>query len=662
VFASWTTTDGGRWTVNNGLPSIVHCPSSIIRQAWQLLMECHPHDSICGCSIDQVHDEMRPRFDQVEQIGEAIVAQSLEVIASQVNTDNRQSSIENHKSAIVVFNPLSTPRNDVVAAEISLPSKVTDFEIVDEGGLVIPHQSVTGKPTELINVRVRREAVGSMLAMVNDGRAGNLAIQSLHFERDDSVVHVDAVFSENVSPNLYAWNSGLETLQEYLKDESIETIHILARSPDSANITFAAKDVPALGWKTFYVCARESAPAEIKVTPLLRLLAPFAKLPLVQKMLARLSQPKTRPPYIIENGFFSVELKNDGTLSVTDKIAGKIYDGMNRFVDGGDCGDEYNFCPPLTDLKQGAAILRDVTILRGPVQQTMIVKLALSVPSSLSADRKSRSKEMVELPITTTVTLTNGVSRVDVHTQVDNRARDHRLRVHFPVQKIESAEYDGHFEIVKRPVSLPPFDSTWVEEPRPEVPQRAFTSAGGITIANRGLPEVEVTPDSEIAVTLLRCVGWLSRDDFSNRKGHAGPFLETPAAQMPGHWEFDYSIIVGQNVDAYHGAWNFESPLRAISTDLHAGALPSNGSMVHVDHPSFMISSVKETEDGKGWILRGYNIGDDEIQVTFTPWRKFAKAETARMSEETVSRLKVERSGAVSVKVLKHQVVTMKFE
>jgi alpha-mannosidase len=32
-------------------------------------MENHPHDSICGCSIDQVHEEMRPGADQAEQIG-----------------------------------------------------------------------------------------------------------------------------------------------------------------------------------------------------------------------------------------------------------------------------------------------------------------------------------------------------------------------------------------------------------------------------------------------------------------------------------------------------------------------------------------------------------------------------------------------------------------
>src|SRR3990170_4568496 len=42
---------------------------ALLRQAWKLLLQNAPHDSICGCSIDQVHEEMRPRFDRCEQIG-----------------------------------------------------------------------------------------------------------------------------------------------------------------------------------------------------------------------------------------------------------------------------------------------------------------------------------------------------------------------------------------------------------------------------------------------------------------------------------------------------------------------------------------------------------------------------------------------------------------
>ncbi len=677
-------------TFSNHLTPDTGTPDTeILRQAWMLLLQNHPHDSICGCSIDQVHDEMKSRFDQVEQIGEEITKQSLEALAGAVET-SKQLSVISNQSAIVVFNPLSVTRTDAVNAELSLPFGIPNFEIVDAEGNVVPHQSASGQVTDLINVRVKREELGGMLGMVHEGRAGNLAIQNILFTRDGATLRVEAIFAENGNPRLDIWNDSIKKFQEYLNDASIESFHIHARSPDSANITFVATEVPGLGWKTFYVRGKESAPVEIKVTPLMRLLAPLAKLPLAQKLLARLAQPKVKPPYIIENDSLSVELNSDATLTVTDKATGQAYRGLNRFVDSGDCGDEYNFSPPANDSKQNAPKLRGITIQRRLVQQTMAVSLALTVPASLSADRKSRSAEMVEIPITTTVTLTNGVPRVDIHTRVDNRAKDHRLRVHFPAPfAVDSADYDGHFEIVKRPIGVPPFDDTWVEEPRPETHQRAFTSVTAgenvLTIANRGLPEVEVVRNpfssrkrvsgetAEIALTLLRCVGWLSRDDFTTRKGHAGPFLETPKAQMIGEWEFDYSIIVEQVANllpqqagqignlSYQQAWNFDSPLRAVSTDIHAGTLPASGSFVHVDNPSFVVSAVKEAENGKGWIVRGYNIGDEEISVTFTPWRRFKNAERVNMAEEKVGRLKIERSGGVTTKVRGHEIVTVLF-
>src|SRR5205807_6345964 len=46
-----------------------------LRGLWRTLLENHPHDSICGCSIDAVHDvDMRPRFARVRSEGERIAA------------------------------------------------------------------------------------------------------------------------------------------------------------------------------------------------------------------------------------------------------------------------------------------------------------------------------------------------------------------------------------------------------------------------------------------------------------------------------------------------------------------------------------------------------------------------------------------------------------
>ena len=32
-------------------------------------MQNHPHDSICGCSVDSVHREMIPRFEKADEVG-----------------------------------------------------------------------------------------------------------------------------------------------------------------------------------------------------------------------------------------------------------------------------------------------------------------------------------------------------------------------------------------------------------------------------------------------------------------------------------------------------------------------------------------------------------------------------------------------------------------
>jgi len=39
-----------------------------IEFAWRLALENHPHDSICGCSVDAVHAQMETRFDRVQEI------------------------------------------------------------------------------------------------------------------------------------------------------------------------------------------------------------------------------------------------------------------------------------------------------------------------------------------------------------------------------------------------------------------------------------------------------------------------------------------------------------------------------------------------------------------------------------------------------------------
>ncbi|MGZ3425273.1 MAG: glycoside hydrolase family 38 N-terminal domain-containing protein, partial [Polyangia bacterium] len=43
-----------------------------LAQAWRVLLQCQPHDSICGCSIDEVHRDIDARLRRVEQLGRTL--------------------------------------------------------------------------------------------------------------------------------------------------------------------------------------------------------------------------------------------------------------------------------------------------------------------------------------------------------------------------------------------------------------------------------------------------------------------------------------------------------------------------------------------------------------------------------------------------------------
>lgn len=58
----------------------------LFEYAWKTLMQNHPHDSICGCSVDEVHREMVTRFEKSKHITEMVIDESLELISAKINT------------------------------------------------------------------------------------------------------------------------------------------------------------------------------------------------------------------------------------------------------------------------------------------------------------------------------------------------------------------------------------------------------------------------------------------------------------------------------------------------------------------------------------------------------------------------------------------------
>ena len=102
-------------------------------------------------------------------------------------------------------------------------------------------------------------------------------------------------------------------------------------------------------------------------------------------------------------------------------------------------------------------------------------------------------------------------------------------------------------------------------------------------------------------------------------------------------------------------------PLRAVCTTNHAGILPVSASFIQVSTRMFVISAVKQAEDGRGWLVRGYNISGEELPVTLKPWRRFKRVERVNLAERKLSSLVPGEDGSVSFSTRGHEIVSVVF-
>lgn len=119
--------------------------SDYLEYAWKLLLQNHPHDSICGCSVDAVHAEMDTRFAKVEAVAEDMTRDALTFLAERVDTasfgDGGESAPHPPQSLsdiayFVVFNPTNIARRETVEAIVDFAdgTLVADVAIIDAHG------------------------------------------------------------------------------------------------------------------------------------------------------------------------------------------------------------------------------------------------------------------------------------------------------------------------------------------------------------------------------------------------------------------------------------------------------------------------------------------------------------------------------------------------
>ena len=438
---------------------------------WKKILENHPHDSICGCSTDAVHEEMATRFACVAQLQQEWLHRLSGLMGMAFP---RQNATDAH---LLVFEPTKDRSPCHVKTWIDLnPVLVQDVNF--DKSIIVDREDTVHHPDLPIGMEIRDDH-GRVVPHVV------LVAGKAHHRR----------CSDGNLPEIYKVNRFQVSM---LLPPDCFGVHLLtvAASSRSSEVPYSADKA----W--------------------------------------------------IENEAYRVDYSNCD-FTVLEKRTGLIHSGVGKLVDKGDAGDEYTYSWPKQDRIVTLTLPGTVRCEICSLYQQLTVETVVHLPAELDPGRGSRSHETVPCRIKTVVTLHTGSDVIDFELEVDNRAKDHRLQVEFPsgIEALDSASWST-FAVTRRDIGIP-VPENWMEYPQSTHPTHGYAEVrkggGGVSVISP-LPEYEaenMEGQTVLRLTLLRCVGWLSRTDLLTRKGNGGWTLETPGAQCLGIHRFQYGVQYG---------------------------------------------------------------------------------------------------------------------
>jgi mannosylglycerate hydrolase len=303
----------------------------------------------------------------------------------------------------------------------------------------------------------------------------------------------------------------------------------------------------------------------------------------------------------IGNDIIQMTLQDDGTLSVTDKKRDKTFTDWHRFYAELDAGDSYNYSKPERDTVSFPELVGHPEVTRYPDRETLTYALTLRTPRALSKDR-FKGVGFVTSRIRVKISLDACDSFARVETTIVQKAKDQRLRLRWTFdERIDSTSSDSAFEIKKRTTDrIEVFDVARQKEADVVVdPSLSLIVSGPLYLFHRGLHAYQAKSDNNRTVidqTLIRSVGFLSRDDLRTRGGGAGPSFETPDAQCLGTHVFTYAFGIRGNKDTpaslYQRALLYRRPPRI----LPGYSEEQSKSIFSLENPDVIMTSLRPLE------------------------------------------------------------------
>ena len=546
-----------------GLASRCHLTAA----AWRMTLLSHPHDTLCGCSVDEVARAMDARLDDALTQAAGIRHDAiLDLVGHDPATARNRKA--DWRSLVLVRNRATRRRAGI--AEVELETFLADVGV-----------GPGSTPPE----RVRHVGAPSLAS-------GTVPLQMLATRRA---------------------NRRTESPRHYPDNDLVEVRRVVAWLP------------PVAGYA---------------VTPL----------PLDDVNGASpIPDPSvTGDSDTLDNGILRVHLEVDRTISIAACDGSWSVANAVAIENVGDRGDLYTHSP-FGPVRIEHRFLRSRSIHPGPLRAELETRWRIVVPSRadrrLAGARRDGHAGFVDVRVR--FRLDAGSPFVRVLVDGVNGAAGHRLRVRLRTGVVDAAVWaDAAFGPVQRvPVAVPD-DERRVETPPPTAPLHRYVSLigadRGVTIYSDGLAEYEAESSGDVAVTLVRSVADLSRNDLPERPGHAGWPVPTPEAQMLGSFAAELAIFphgarTGETIDAIERtADDVLLPLTGTTLRSAVANYPATRGL-ELEGRGLAFSTAKESEDGEWLVLRCVNLTDDTVAGRWSLPFAAREARLARLDETPLS-------------------------
>jgi mannosylglycerate hydrolase len=421
--------------------------------------------------------------------------------------------------------------------------------------------------------------------------------------------------------------------------------------------TIQLKDsIPAMGYKTYFVVGNGGE----------------------TEMTNTLVEKET-----VETDYYVVSVNPNGTLKIWDKELEKEFNHVLRLENGGDDGDEYDFSPlPNEQLIYSDNASADVKITQNAHEAQLDIQLKLPVPGNL----EQRKMGIVDSSVVVhwKVRIPNHQPLIKVEAEIENLAKDHRLRALIPTGIPSTFSVsDNQFGSIKRDVHDSAMEvwaeENWDERPDSIYPMLTFVGLSneehGISVLTNSTREFEIVGENDdtIAITLFRSVGVLGKEEMLRRPGRpSGIKLPTPDSQMIGKLHLDFAITThsGSTTEANvaRTAKEFTTPIQTYNKipynamKLNPSELqtPASFSFLQEENPNAVLSTLKKAEKEAKFVLRFYNPTESEQLSSFSFNRSVDEVSESNLNEKTIAPLKLENN-CINVLLKQNQVKTVLF-